>query len=186
MSAPVQLALLRGINVGGHRTVRMADLKRCFVEDMAFAEARTHINSGNVLFRAGECRADLEQRIAAQLELTFGFVVEIFVRSGEELRAIVESGPFAGSTDSAEITRYVTFLKTPLDARQAALVATIDNPGEVHTLRGMELHSMLDRSVSANLVFSGNFLDKQLKCVSTTRNWKVVRKLAELAGEIEG
>ena len=47
------LALLRGINVGGNNVIRMADLVACF-DRMGFADVATYIQSGNILFRAGE------------------------------------------------------------------------------------------------------------------------------------
>jgi uncharacterized protein (DUF1697 family) len=176
------VALLRGINVGGNKTIRMADLKACFVRELGYRDAITHLNSGNVLFGVPggvPSNAALEEQIGARLERSF-FAVEVVVRSAAEMKEIAESGPFAGSGDSPEITRYVTFFKRPLTPEQHALIEGIDNPGETHGVIGTELYSELDRSQSRNLVFSGNFIDRQLKSIATTRNWRVVRKLAEM------
>ena len=161
----------------------MADLKACFVNELGYTDARTYIQTGNVLFTSGKAAATLEKEISTQFEKTFGFEVEVIVRTAPELKKIAEHGPFAKSTDSAEITRYVTFLKQELTPEQLAKVAAIDNPGETHQIRGKEVYSELDRSLSENLVFSGNFIDKKLKSIATARNWKVVRALADMRVE---
>lgn len=67
------VALLRGINVGGKNLIRMPDLKRCF-EEMGFADVVTYIQSGNVIFAAGDAagdRAGIVQRIEAGLAERF-------------------------------------------------------------------------------------------------------------------
>lgn len=175
------LALLRGINVSGHKTVPMARLKALFVDGLGYADAKTHLNSGNVLFAADSApRETLEKLISGELRDTFGFPVEVVVRTRPELVKIAERGPFAGTADDENITRYVTFFKTAPTQEQLSLVAAIDNPGETHVAEGSELFSELNRGLSQNLVFSGNFIDKKLKSIATTRNWRVVRKLAEM------
>ena len=45
------LALLRGINVGGKNIIAKDDLRQCF-EDLGYANVRTYIQSGNILFRS--------------------------------------------------------------------------------------------------------------------------------------
>ncbi|SRR6266704_4200149 len=54
------IALLQGINVGGHKPVAMADL-RDFLTQLRFVEPRTLLQSGNVVFGSNA-------RTAAQLE----------------------------------------------------------------------------------------------------------------------
>ena len=47
------VALLRGINVGGKNLIKMTDLAACF-QAQGFANVRTYIQSGNVIFSADE------------------------------------------------------------------------------------------------------------------------------------
>jgi uncharacterized protein (DUF1697 family) len=46
---PRQIALLRGINVGGNKRVEMARLRE-LMEDLGYSDVRTYVNSGNVVF----------------------------------------------------------------------------------------------------------------------------------------
>src|SRR6266567_4756201 len=49
MTETTYVALLRGINVGVHQFISMADLKDVFV-GLGFGDVETYINSGNVIF----------------------------------------------------------------------------------------------------------------------------------------
>ena len=77
------IALLRGVNVGGKNKISMAELKQGF-EALDFADVRTHLNSGNVIF-SGEEAEDLGQRIQAMILDRFGLDVPVLVISKEWL-----------------------------------------------------------------------------------------------------
>ena len=47
------IAILRGINVGGKRVIIMSDLRDLFSE-LGFEDAKTYIQSGNVLFKTNQ------------------------------------------------------------------------------------------------------------------------------------
>ena len=93
---PRHIALLRGINVGGHR-VQMATLRALF-EELGFTGVETFIASGNVIFDARtRDRAALERTIASHLEGALGYAVPAFIRSPEEIAAIAAYEPFPAS-----------------------------------------------------------------------------------------
>jgi len=88
-------AFLRGINVGGHHKVPMAQLKKC-LEEMGFADVRTLLNSGNAVFGCdSEEAGELEKRLEAKLAEEFGFGIPCMVISKEELQQWVEADPFS-------------------------------------------------------------------------------------------
>ena len=88
------IALLRGINVGGHKKILMTDLRSLF-ESLGFKEVVTYIQSGNVVFETKESnRKMLAEMIKNQIEQDFGFGVNIFVRSADDFKRILESSPF--------------------------------------------------------------------------------------------
>ena len=64
------IALLRGINVGGHKKLKMTDLKLLF-EDLGFENVTTYIQSGNVVFSAKDGE-NLEAKISKEIEKRFG------------------------------------------------------------------------------------------------------------------
>lgn len=91
-----QIALLRGINVGGHR-VQMTTLRTLF-EELGFADVETFIASGNVVFDTkARDRTALERTIASHLERALGYAVSTFIRSPREMAAIAAHEPFPAS-----------------------------------------------------------------------------------------
>lgn len=116
---PTSVALLRGINVGGHHAVAMTDLAACF-RDAAYGGVRTVLASGNVLLRAdpssgaGRGGPELEAAIEGMLADRYGFAVPTLVRSRDELEATVAAAP--PDHGSAALRSEVFFLKHPLTA----------------------------------------------------------------------
>jgi uncharacterized protein (DUF1697 family) len=87
------LALLRGVNVGGKGLIRMSELKAC-LEKAGFAEVRTYIQSGNVLFVAAKAETGrLAQKMEAAIEKKFAMKVGVVVFAEIEWREIVERAP---------------------------------------------------------------------------------------------
>jgi uncharacterized protein (DUF1697 family) len=107
------IALLRAVNVGGTGKLAMADLKRLCIE-AGFAEVRTYIASGNVVFsssgKADAAKTLLERRLADHT----GKQAEVFIRTAAEMRAVLDANPFSG-TEPART--YACFLsgKPPRD-----------------------------------------------------------------------
>lgn len=88
------IALLRGINVGGHRSLKMEDLRELF-SSMGFDNVTTYIQSGNVIFDASsKDETVLARRIKAQIEDTFGYDVPVIIYSAKRLQKILDEVPF--------------------------------------------------------------------------------------------
>lgn len=115
MSSEPQVALLRGINVGGHHVVPMADL-RTALEHAGLSDVRTYIQSGNVVFRAGD--RDPEATVRAVIRGTFGFDVPVIVRSLDEVERIVGAHPGVGGEVPSRWL-LVFLLDRPADADDA-------------------------------------------------------------------
>src|SRR5207245_3566222 len=70
---PVYVALLRGINVGGHKRVPMDQLRK-LCEGLGFGQVKTYIQSGNVVFKARKTDpAALSKRLEKEILKHFGF-----------------------------------------------------------------------------------------------------------------
>lgn len=85
------VALLRGINVGGHHKIPMADL-RLELEKLNFENVVTFLNSGNILFETTE--GDLENKISQSLDRRFGFAVPVIVKKAETIGNLFKNDPF--------------------------------------------------------------------------------------------
>ena len=105
----VYVALLRGINVGGHNKVGMKQLKALF-EDLGMTGVRTYINSGNVIFSTTtRGRAQLTTLIENDLARSFGFKIKVVVRDLKSMKALVSSIPKHWADDKS-MRCYVMFL----------------------------------------------------------------------------
>ena len=97
------VALLRGINIGKRR-IKMDALRDAFI-DMGFADARTLIASGNVIFSAAGAEG-LVARIEQGLKARFGFAVPTILRSRDDLVALRESRPFGDAIETKDQKLY--------------------------------------------------------------------------------
>ena len=90
----VYVALLRGINVGGHKLIKMKELARIFT-DNGLKNVRTYIASGNVIFESGSAnKAALTRKIEKALQQTLGYEVTVVLRTLSEIESIVNRNPF--------------------------------------------------------------------------------------------
>jgi uncharacterized protein (DUF1697 family) len=174
------VAFLRAINVGGH-TVKMDRLRAEF-EALRFRNVGTFIASGNVLFSTpSPDAAELEARIETRLERTLGYPVATFLRTPEELHALVGDEPFADR--AATSTLWVGFVKTavPDDARDRLLA--LRTPIDEFEIRGREAFWLRRERSMAQLV-TGAKIDRALRSATTFRNVTTVRKLALMTTEL--
>ncbi len=91
---PHWIALLRGINVGGHHIVPMKRLRELLAQ-AGFSDVRTYIQSGNCVFEADEADPTVIARsVSGAIEGEFGFRPTTFVLTVDELRDAIEANPF--------------------------------------------------------------------------------------------
>ena len=89
----IYIALLRGINVGGHKIIKMADLKQAF-ESIGLKQVKTYIQSGNIVFKSEEDITFLKERIQSEIKNVFGFDVPVMLRTHEEFINITKRCPY--------------------------------------------------------------------------------------------
>ncbi len=175
------IALLRGINVSGHKTVLMNDLKILF-EKMEFEDVKTYIQSGNVVFTTSEpnAGAGLAQRIQQSVIGRYNFFVPVFVRSREEMVKILAENPFLTEKDINPDWLHVTFLsESPRQSDREAISKYDFSPDMFYLVRN-EAYLYCPHGYG-NTKISNLFFENRLKVNATTRNWKTVIKLVDLA-----
>jgi uncharacterized protein (DUF1697 family) len=174
---PRYVSFLRGINVGGHAAIKMADLKAAF-EKMGFGGVKTVLASGNVVFaaRPGAEKA-LTDEIEAGLEQAFKMKISVFLRSLGHLERLRLSEPFKGIESAPGIRLYVTFLSPA--AMKPALAIPYAAPGkELRILRATatEVFSVVDLEKGKGTPEAMALLEKEFGPGLTTRNWNTVLK----------
>ncbi|MFC3750103.1 DUF1697 domain-containing protein [Paenibacillus sp. GCM10012306] len=176
---PTYVALLRGINVGGNKIIKMQDLKAMF-QSLGYENVRTYIQSGNVVFESSETSySAVGKDIEQQIETVFGFEVSVIIRTQEELERVIADNPFDLSEPEDFKRLYVSFLAAEPSAEALEkLLPYGDGPDKIRFV-GREMYTLYEISVSKSELFKVP-VDKILGMPITARNWNTVNKLAAL------
>lgn len=173
------VAMLRGINVGGKNILPMKDLARIFAAAGA-ADARTYIQSGNVVFRAGaNVVATLADRVGDAIRKEFGFDSPVILRSADELRLALDSNPFANE-DSGRL--HVMFLRDEPAPERVVKLDPHRSPPDRFAVRGREVFLHLPGGVGKSKLTNAYF-DAMLATLGTIRNMRTVTTLLAMCGE---
>lgn len=174
MSRLVYISLLRGINVGGHKLIKVADLK-AMCEAMGLARVQTFIQSGNVLFSSDEEEEPLRRRIEQQIQAVFGFDVPVALRTLAQWERIIAACPYPPGEEGLCVA---VVAEAPTPEGIDRLVA--------HKIEGDELSAagrevyLLYRQPIHKSKLTTNHLEKKLGVSVTVRNWQTMTKLAAL------
>lgn len=173
------IALLGGINVGGHR-VKMDHLRSLF-EALGFERAETFIASGNVIFETARTDTSaLETQIAQHLHEALGYKVPTFIRSAAELTAIAAYQPFPSAGEYHTLSIMFLADTLPDDAQQA--FQAFHTPNDKFHIQNREIYWLCRTKTSESLV-DWKRLGKTIAMPTmTVRNATTVRKLAEKYG----
>jgi uncharacterized protein (DUF1697 family) len=177
-----QIALLRGINLGPHNRIAMADLRE-LLASLSYGDASTFLQSGNVVLTANippeRLARELEREIAAEL----GVKTPVVVRTRKELAAVVALDPLGDVADQHKLYQ-VNFLSAEPDPEAMQKITAIDVVPERFVHAGREIYAWhpegIQRSRLAKLLS-----DKRLGVTVTARNWNTTTKLLELASNLE-
>ena len=177
------IALFSGINVGGNRIVRMAEL-RAWLEKLGFSGVQSYVQSGNIVFRAEEGdAASLMTAIEDAFEKKWGFHSRIMVRDWQWLEGMVAANPYPDLADEPKKLHLYVLEREPTAEEEKRLADKCTGPEEF-TVRGdafyLKAPDGLGKSVFANLI------PRTLKVPGTARNWRTVLALLDMAKAAEG
>lgn len=177
------IAIIRGINVGGKRKVLMADLRKQ-LREAGFSDVKTYIQSGNVIFSAPKKEEDL--KLAAKIEdlilKNYDFEVPVIVRSQEELDKAISKNPFFKSK-TADVDRlHLSFLNSVPKNENIEKANSFNATPDKFAIHGKDVFVYCSGRYSDSKL-TNQFFEKKLQVTATTRNWKTVLKLSELAKE---
>lgn len=178
---PIYIAMLRGVNVGGHKAP-MAELK-AMCENLGLVEVRTYIQSGNVIFKAGKgSPATLCGKIETRFHKEFGFSSPVILRTPEEMKDAIGKNPFL-TEKGIDVSRlHITFLAQLPSKDAAKKVEALKSPPDQLRVVGREIYLYCPEGYG-NTKLHNNALEKAVGVAATTRNWNTVNKLWEMAGE---
>ncbi len=177
---PIYISMLRGINVGGHKKVPMAQLRAMF-ESLGFEQVRTYIQSGNVVFKAAKSPPlNLSRKIEGKIQDEFGFAAPVITRTSEEMGEAIRANPFLKEKGIDLSKLHVTFLSgAPGPAAVKTLESLAAEPDQFRAC-GREIYLYCPNGYGQTKL-ANNALEKVLSLSATTRNWNTVNKLYEMS-----
>lgn len=170
------VAFLRGINIGKHHKVPMAELRK-EMESLGFEKVVTLLNSGNVVFDSVESDVEmLQKKIAEHLEKTFDFPIPTILRSAEMIKKSLSDDPFKGITLTKETRFYVSFLQTDREVDLELSWISADNSYRIIRIDDRAIWSVLDLSI-AKTPKAMKILEEHFGKGITTRNWNTIKRI---------
>jgi uncharacterized protein (DUF1697 family) len=168
---PRYVAFLRGVSP---MNAKMPELKRCF-ESAGFANVRTVLSSGNVVFDAA-AKSDSALERAAEREMTarLGRSFLTIVRSASQLQALLTADPYKSFRLPTNAKRVVTFLREPPQAK-LALPLEVDG-ARILAVKGREVFVVYVPSPRGAVFMT--LIERTFGTAVTTRTWDTVRKCA--------
>jgi uncharacterized protein (DUF1697 family) len=176
------ISMLRGINVGIQKRLRMETL-RGFYKELGFNSIRTYVQSGNVVFESAEQdQSKLVRLIEAKIEQTCGYPVQVFIRQADELQRILADNPFLNDRNEDPSKLHVTFLyRIPSEPWWSEFVPPRDTTDEF--ARTNKAIYLFCPNGYGKTRLSNSFFERKLGIPVTTRNWNTVNNLYSMAIE---
>lgn len=173
---PTYIALLRGINVGRNKRISMARL-RDLLTDLGYDDVRTLLQSGNAVFTstrrsAAAVAAEIEAAITSEL----GMDVAVLVRTAVQLREAIRANPLAA--DGRDPSRLLVLFLSGVP-RKSAIPSPGDAAAEEWHVGNREIYLWCPDGILQSVLVP-MFNDRQLGVLVTARNWRTVRKLADM------
>lgn len=177
------ISILRGINLGGHNTIKMDDLKK-LLSEIGLQNIQTYIQSGNVVyqFRKTDTK-NLDTLIRSKILDQYGFEVPVITMTLNELALTVKGNTFVENKTKDPAFFHITFLSDkPQPENLDNISATKYSPDEFAIIdKAVYLYCPKGYGITK---LSNKFLETKLRVNATTRNWKTVNELLKIANTI--
>jgi uncharacterized protein (DUF1697 family) len=156
----------------------MADL-RALCEEAGMREPRTHLQTGNVIFRPKKAdRRQLPARVEKLIHERHGFKVDTVVRTVEELREAVAKNPLTGRDRKPNLLVIMFLAEVPPPSAFRELRSVYDGPEEM-ALRGADLYLYYPNGQGRSKLTNA-LIERHLGVRGTARNLNTVAALAAM------
>ncbi|MDP9345148.1 MAG: DUF1697 domain-containing protein [Actinomycetota bacterium] len=172
------VALLRGINVGGHRRISMPEL-RDVLEAAGYEDVVTLLQSGNVVVKAKGSAKALGPALETLIERELDADPLVVVRTHRELGSVIDRNPFPEAVEQPRLLQ-VSFLSAEPGAAAVQEIETGDWGPDSVAFSGREIYASYPEGMN-NSKLGRALTDRRLGVTATARNWNTVLKLHELS-----
>jgi uncharacterized protein (DUF1697 family) len=178
----IYVALLRGINVGGNKKVKMEKLRSSF-EALGLEQVRTYIQSGNVVFKSAKASTQaLSRKIEDRIVADFGFSVSVVIRMADDIADAIASNPFLNQPGIAPDKFHVAFLSEAPAPAALKKLSELTLAPDLSSCRGKEVYFYFPNGVSGSSLWKYP-LDRVLAVETTMRNWRTVNTLHQMCAD---
>ena len=175
------ISILRGINVGGNKMIKM-DALRMLYEDLGHINVRTYIQSGNVVFQDNSTESkDLEVRISNKIKEVFSFDVPVIVKTKTEIENIFNNNTFTHKYNNEIDKLYVTLFS--FQPKLSDIENINRSIGNDEFAFGDSVMYLYCPDGYGKTKLSNQYLEQKLKVTASTRNWKTITELINIANK---
>ena len=172
------IAFLKGINVGGHKKVPMAELRE-LLSKASFQNVQTYIQSGNVVLESSKSATEIEDAIQEAILSCFGFEVSVIVKTRAELQTIFDASPY--SELEKQKSYFIMFDRIP-KIELLKEVESISYENEEVIIKKDCLYFYSSKGYG-NAKFNMATFERKLKVIGTARNYNTMVKLLSLSSD---
>lgn len=171
------VALLRGINVGGHKKVPMSTLRELLTE-IGFHNVQTYIQSGNVVLQSSEENTKaIEAKIHKVIESHFQFEVPVLVKTKDELELIFNTCPFE---EDKKVKSYFILLQDTPSKELIEEASKKEYKTEEFKITNSCIYFYNEAGYGKSK-FNANYFERMLETAATARNYNTMVKLLSLS-----
>lgn len=173
------ISILRGINVSGHKMIKMDDLRKVYM-DLNLKNVKTYIQSGNVVFQSKKSKpSDIENLISKKIIEKFKFEVPVMVKELDELITIINNNPFVIKRKEDITKLHVTFLSEIPELIALNKIKDGQYASDEYVVSGKTVYLFCPNGYG-NTKLNNNFFENKFKTTATTRNWKTINELVNI------
>lgn len=171
------IALLKGINVGGHKKIPMAELRQ-ILSKIGLNQVKTYIQSGNIVFKTKDTYIhSLEKKIAKAIQDYFGFDVSVLIKTREDIERIFKDSPFSQHKKKAS---YFMLLHDLPDHNLVVQASTKTYEDEEYKIINDCIYYYCEKGYGQSK-FNMKLFEKKLNTFATSRNYNTMVKLLSLS-----
>lgn len=176
---PKYISLLRGINVGGKRSIKMAELTS-FYQKLEYHNVTTYLQSGNVVFETMQTNTSaIQQQITSGIAQHWGYDVPVMVYPALAWPKIIADNPFSSIPNFEDTNLYVSFFEKMV--QMPDLTKILKNKDEAEEIIFRENLAYLYCPIGyGKTKLNNTFLEKILNTHVTTRNWRTITELEKI------
>jgi uncharacterized protein (DUF1697 family) len=177
---PTYISFLRGVNMTGHNSIKMADLSLLY-HSLGFKENRTYIQSGNVIFRADQSisEEEISVKIEGAIKEKYGYNVPAMIRTSDEVKSLFLTNPYLDFQDFDPSKMAVVFLHEKITDIQLLKMRNINYPPDKYQITGREIFIYCPNGFGRTKLYT-NFFEDKMGVKGTARNWKTINTILSM------